>query len=361
MLFARILPILTTFFSLLIAAQASAVELPDDAEVEEFMRQAHVPGLAIAWLTGGEVVDVRYYGVSDIDLGEPVTDNTVFEAASLTKPMLAYMAVSLNDEGRINLDRPLAETWQSPRVTDTEYYPMLTPRLILSHRTGMPNWAGDPRDPETWEAIPFKWPPGEAFGYSGEAYMLLQAYMAAETGETFGGFFDCVLAGDMYGTALDHVPDGAVPAYGHDGKGQKGFRSRTLDVASAPGGAYSALTSAADYARFVSRVCRGEGLGPEAHRAMLKPQGPVEEKSSVYWALGWGVVPDGGKPIYFHWGDNDVFKAFVAFRGDSCDGVVYFANAQGGLKLIGPLAGPVVGDLSPVIDWLGYGAPGDVD
>ena len=94
---------------------------------------------------------------------------------------------------------------------------------------------------------------------------------------------------------------------------------------------------------------------------MLQPQGPVEEKSSVYWALGGGVVADEVKPIYFHWGDNDVFKAFVAFRGDSCDGIVYFANAYGGLKLIGPLTQPVVGDLSPAIDWLGYGAPGDGD
>lgn len=361
MLSVRNFPCLASILSLLCASQAMAGDVPVDSEIEELMRQTRVPGLAVAWLEGGEVKDIRHYGVSDIDLGEPVTDKTIFEAASLTKPMLAYMAVSLHDQGRVGLDRPLAETWQSPRVTDTDYYPMLTPRIILSHRTGMPNWAGDPRDPETWEAIPFKWPPGEAFGYSGEAYMLLQAYMASETGETFGGFFDKVLAEDMPMTALDHVPEGAVPAYGHDGKGKKGFRSRPLDVAPEPGGAYSALTSAADYARFAGRVCQGEGLSAAAHEEMLKPQGPVDEDSSVYWALGWGVVTGGDTPVYFHWGDNDVFKAFVAFRGDSCDGIVYFANAHGGLKLIGPLAESVVGDLSSAIEWLDYGTPGEGD
>ncbi|MEO1135751.1 MAG: hypothetical protein AAFW68_03945, partial [Pseudomonadota bacterium] len=79
------------------------------------------------------------------------------------------------------------------------------------------------------------------------------------------------------------------------------------------------------------------------------------EDAAISWALGWGVQVSTEPPIYFHWGDNGPFKSFTAFNPETRNGVVYFANGHNGLQLIEPLTTPVVGDVTPIADWLDYG------
>ncbi|WP_428409275.1 serine hydrolase domain-containing protein [Hyphococcus sp.] len=340
------------------SAAEQAPSAPSGPDIPALMSAAKVPGLAIAVIDDCKIDDVSYYGVADVETGEAIGPDTIFEGASLTKTIFTVIVNQLADEGVIDLDEPLAASFDYPRVTDQQAYATLTPRIILAHRSGFPNWASDPNDEETWGEIAFKNAPDEKFGYSGEAYQMLQAYVEAKTGESFETLFEERFGAMMPNTFLSAPEEGAALAFAHDDNGGK-EKGRPVRPSPRAGAAYSVLTNADDYAAFLVEVhCNGAGMSEEARAEMLRPQSPTDNER-ISWALGWGVQT--GEPefyfpkLYFHWGDNGQFKVFAAFNSETQDGVVYFANAKNGLKIIEPLAEPVIGDVTPMADWLDYG------
>ena len=339
-----------------IALAGCAQEQADKEDIPSLMSAANVSGLAIATIDDCQLDDIAYYGVDDVETGEAVDADTIFEGASLTKTIFSVIVNQLADEGVIDLDEPLAASFDYPRVTDKDAYAKLTPRIILEHRSGFPNWASDPLDQETWGEIAFKYPPDTKFGYSGEAYQLLQAFVEAKTGQSLDDLFEQRLGDVMAKTSLSASGTAAF-AFGHDKDGGK-EKGRAVKPSPRAGAAYSVLTNAEDYARFLVHLCDGAGMSEDARGDMLRPQSPTDD-DDISWALGWGVQLSGDAPIYFHWGDNEQFKAFAVFNTSSRDGVVFFANAMNGLKLIEPLAEPVVGDVTPIADWLDYGRVGE--
>lgn len=125
-----------------------------------------VPGLALGLINGGNVIGVAGSG-ERIAGGDPVSADTAFEAASLTKPVVTRLAIDLHRAGRLDFDAPLtlgrllADAGLDPR------FERLTPRHILSHRSGLPNWR------RTGEPLSFLSEPGYREHYSGEAFNLL--------------------------------------------------------------------------------------------------------------------------------------------------------------------------------------------
>lgn len=331
--------------------------------IAALLSEAQVPGLAVAYLKDCRVVRVATFGEADAETHAPVTERTAFEAASLSKPVFAYLVIRLVGEGRIDLKASIAERLAYPRIADQDTYAALTPQIVLSHRTGLPNWAGHAGDPERTDTLAFASAPGAAFGYSGEGYQLLQAYVAAVTGRSLEQLFRDHLGDAMlHSTYTSPLPSDVTPAYGHGEQGGKGG-GRAMIAPETPSAAFSLRTVAGDYGRFLGRVCRGEGLSGVARAEMLAPRSSVRgdewgadpsslEQAKLSWALGWGVQRLDGRAVYFHWGDNGAFKAFAAFDPDRRTGLVYFANGRGGLRLIEPLAAAVVGTMQPVVTWL---------
>jgi len=80
-----------------------------DVEIPALMEAGEVPGLSAALVRDGELVWSGAFGVQDSETGEPVTSRTIFQAASLTKQLLAYTALRLADRGVFDLDTPLAD------------------------------------------------------------------------------------------------------------------------------------------------------------------------------------------------------------------------------------------------------------
>ena len=83
------------------------------AIAQENMQREHVPGLAMAFIKNGELVMSQCLGIADTERGIPVSNETYFEAASLTKPFFGRLVFELADEGVIDLDRPLSEYEQA--------------------------------------------------------------------------------------------------------------------------------------------------------------------------------------------------------------------------------------------------------
>jgi CubicO group peptidase (beta-lactamase class C family) len=299
------------------------------------MERAGVPGLQLAYLEDGRVTMTGAFGYADTDTDRPVTENTVFEAASLSKPVFAYAVLRMVDRGEWDLDEPLWDVLEYERLAHDDRARVLTTRHVLTHTTGLPNWAwGDTR-------LDFQADPGERWGYSGEGFVYLQRAVEARTGlslEEVGSrevFEPLGMEGTHYVWVEGYDSLGAVP---HDELSFPAERRRP-ERGNAAG---SLHTTAADFGRFLEAVLAGEGLKPETRSAMLAAGADLtgaawgdeaEPKKHLFWGLGWGLQEGRRGTAFWQWGDQGTARGFVlAYPGDG-SGLVYFTNSQNGLAI----------------------------
>ena len=139
-------------------------------ELEGFVRELvdrhGVPGVAIGFVDRDGSTQTVTVGDRGDGRG-PVDHDSVFAAASLSKPVFAAGVMTLVDDGRLDLDRPLDDYLTEPYLASDERAGSITARMVLSHTTGFPNWRGD-------GPLFLRWSPGTRWGYSGEGYAYLQ-------------------------------------------------------------------------------------------------------------------------------------------------------------------------------------------
>ena len=319
------------------------------------MAEAGIPGVSIAVVEDGAVAWTGVYGLADVEDAVPVEPTTVFEAASLSKPVTAYVVLRLAERGLIDLDAPLWDVLPYDRLAHDPRARAITPRLVLTHRAGLPNWGGTPldlvADPDT------RW------GYSGEGFVYLQRAVEAVTGQTLA---DLARREVFEPLGMAHTEfvwrDGWTAATGYDLIGT----ARPLRQSGEANAAASLVTTAGDYARFLAAVLRGDGLAAETLQDALARQtdvpaaafdgdaGDADAAARLGWGLGWGVQASGGRRAIWHWGDNGAFRAFVVGDPDRRDGVVYLTNSENGLSLAEDLLA-AVSDVEPwAVRWLDY-------
>lgn len=302
------------------------------------MQTAAVPGLSLAVIRDFKVADVQAYGVCNTVMGEPVTPATVFQAASLTKPLAAYGALLLHQAGRLDLTQPLHEVLPHPDLADDPRAKRLTMAMVLSHTTGLPNW----RTMEPDKVLRIKREPGTAFEYSGEGYVYLQRVIEHLTGQPFDLYIaEQVLAPlgleDTCFVWSERFAGRTASTHGPDGKPEEPWRPLK------PNAAYTAHTTPADFARFMQAVMRGEGpLSPELARAMITPH--VQVRGAVSWGLGWGLTEG---QAFWQWGDNGGAKNFATGDPVPGNGVVIMTNGCRGLRICNRIVKAVLGQSSP--------------
>ena len=155
---------------------------PDESKedmIRAAMRKYRLPGVAIAIVEDGALVWEGAFGVTNVATGALVSNTTLFQAASLTKPVFAYIVLRLIDEGRIKLDDRLTDYYRPEDLSRSEWSEAITVRHVLTHQTGLPNWRpSDDRDAKLMPAFE----PGTAYSYSGEAFHWLQQACETITG-----------------------------------------------------------------------------------------------------------------------------------------------------------------------------------
>jgi CubicO group peptidase (beta-lactamase class C family) len=309
------------------------------------MDRALVPGLCLTVLDKGRLGPTRAFGVKNRTTREPVSERTIFEGCSLGKPVFAYAVLTLVAEGRFELDRPLVsyvpETelereFFHAKITD-ERVRRITARMVLSHRTGFPNW----REGET---LPLLFDPGARFGYSGEGFVFLQTVVEKITGVRANAFvsqrvFDPLGMTDSSFVWRDaHEARAASP---HSLWGAAGpNRRRTKENV-----AGSLLTTSRDYALFLLALLDGPGLSDELRRETLRSQTALTP--GLDWGLGVALETAGSGHYIWHWGDNPGFKCFFLVSREDRSGFVYFANGDSGLSLAPELGLRSVGPRHP--------------
>ncbi len=130
--------------------------------ISESMQEKKVLGLAMSLISHGDVIHTSTHGITNDLSQDPVQLQTKFEAASLTKPLFAYLILLLRDHGLIDLDVPVAEYLPDYEISQDSRYKQITPRIVLSHGSGFANWSKKP--------VAIHFDPGSQFQYSGEAY-----------------------------------------------------------------------------------------------------------------------------------------------------------------------------------------------
>lgn len=321
-----------------------------DQLVPSLLAEHHVPGLAIALIRDRQLVWSKGYGLraaastGATASAEAVTPDTVFEAASMSKPILALLAMQLVDAGRLELDRPVAAYGPEVRVPDLPGKRLVTARMLLAHTSGYPNWR--PGGEEREGPLPLLFQPGARFGYSGEGIFYLQRRMELISGQPLDRMAQRSLFEPL---GLRHSDFGWTPhigarqATGHREDGSAQRPSKYLH----PNAAYTLYTTANDYARLLVEVMkagRGESslLSRAAVQQMLGHQvavggrEPIErpgeaQGQAVYWGLGWSLNTTAQGDIAHHSGANSTgFRSFSQFSTTRGSGLVILTNgAQG--------------------------------
>jgi len=329
------------------AQQPSAKQAISDLErdIPALLQQADVPGLSIALIHDGKIAWTGAFGIANAKTKKPVTKTTVFEAASLSKPVFAYGVMKLVDKGMLNLDSPLNKyLGNNYDVVGDDRINLITARHILSHTSGFPNW----RENDDSKDLRIHFTPGSKWSYSGEGMVYLSKVVEKITGIAFEDYMQQEVLRPLGMTSSSYIWQDrydTLKAYRHDILGELTGRNQPQNLHDTTGAtsphtpvretgnaAASLVTTAEDYARFIVAVMDGKGLKRSTWEQMLTPQIRVTPKyPPIAWGLGWGLeTMDEGK-YFWHWGDNGDSKAYITAFLPKKDAVVYFADGSNGL------------------------------
>lgn len=345
------------------AAVAVVDRTPEDSVIAELKRripdlmtQHAVPGLSIALVRGNSVDWSAGFGRTQASDGTPVTDRTVFEAASLSKPVFAFLVLRLAERGRFDLDAPLQQYAPLPDGANSRLRDV-TARHALTHTTGLPNWVRD-------DSLRLDHAPGTRWQYSGEGFVLLQHAVEhltdtplPELAETW--VFDPL--GMTQSSYRWRSSYDTTTAIGHDTSGVPQDKIRpSAETVDQYGAAATLHTTARDYARFLRAVLsdsptadsNGEPLLSDSLRqAMIMPAVDVEPDLDLWWGLGWGLQTLTDETWFFHWGSNPHFRAFAMGNRDRNRAFVVFTNGAQGLELMDEVAAIVTGRDHPLFSF----------
>lgn len=329
-----------------------------------------VKGLALALIDGGEVVHVAAYGLRSVEQGLALEKDTVMYGASLTKTLMAVLALQLVDEGRLELDRPVVEylarpLWEYEDHVDLagdERCALLSTRHLLSHTTGFANF----RWLEPDQLLRFHRAPGERYGYSGEGFYVLQTLLEQGLGldleaEARRRFFEPL---GMTRTSLAWRADFSADladGYRLDGS------LEPHDERSRPSAAGSMDTTIADQARFWAALARGELLSPAMQAELLRPQLPITSRAqfptldeavdargpALGLAAGLGLVvfDDPTGRAWFKGGHNDSTGNLVIGQEPARRVLVLLSNSVRAERIYPALARFVLGETSMPFWW----------
>jgi len=326
--------------------------------IPELMKEATIPGLSIAVIRDGKLLWTKAFGVKSTKTNEPVTEDTIFEAASLTKPFFAYAAMKMVESGELSLDRPLYEYLPREKIEQGlghsldlegfrgDWFRKITARMVLSHSSGLPHG-------ERGKPFPIFFEPGTKYRYSADGYFYLQQVMEHLKGQTLDALMQKMAIEPLGMTASRMVWQERYEkeaAVGHDVLGETDgkFRKRTEAHAGA-----TLYTTAKDYAQFVMAMMNDIGLKPETIQEMLRPQ--IDVSKDVYWGLGFGLERNPNGDAFWQWGDYGIFRNYVVGYKKQKIGLVYLTNSFNGLSIGQDLVRAAIGGgKEPAIAFLGY-------
>lgn len=379
--------------------------IPNDtmiSRLEDLFKKRNVAGASFAILEEGEVAWSQSFGFRNTNTQDPITNNTLFQVASLSKPIFAYIVMNMIEQGRIKLDDRLSDYVRPIGYSGTPWSRAITVRHVLTHQTGLPNWR------ERSEGVPLEpaVEPGTGYSYSGEAYSWLQEVVEAIENASLNeaasrylfapaGLEDMAFLWlpdrdhrEVFGHSLDasgqNVPDALqfsreygsqvnriATRWGRELSSLRQADIRTINkviewptgssladkpewlwrlpdyaLANSPS---SARATASDYARFLALMLPGRNqpaglISDEARKFMLTPQSERPDQPNMPSGIGWGLERFQGRLYYQHWGRNGPnYTALSLADPETKRGIVAMANSETGGPFIDEAATMLTG------------------
>jgi CubicO group peptidase (beta-lactamase class C family) len=309
--------------------QQKTIRLPGEETIKSWMAEHKVPIVGIGIIEGGRIKQVKLLG--ELDNGTPAPTNTFFNVASITKPVVAVLTLTLVSRGQWELDEPLAAWWVDPDVAADPRHQKLTTRHVLSHQTGFPNW----RWQEPSKKLAFTFEPGSQVKYSGEGMEYLRRALEHKFKKSLDQLSDSLLFKPlgMNNTRYywDETTDEALYAGKHDEEG----KAYEMDKWSEPNAANLILTTVEDYCKFGVAVMKGSGLSKPVFAQMITPQSKLPSGKNLAFGLGWLLVKNlsNGEYALNHGGHNPGLHTVVVLLPESGRGIVVLTNGQNGDKV----------------------------
>lgn len=300
----------------------------DANETNRWLKQQHILALGIGYIEHGELKQLSVFG--ELEAGKPAPQHTIWNVASLTKPVTALVALKLINKGKWNLDEPLSNYYTDPDIAENPFSKKLTTRMVLSHQTGFPNWRAD--------TLSFNFEPGTSYHYSGEGYEYLRKALESKFGKSF----------DQLATRLIFKPlkmkhtcffwnskvDETAFAKWHTKTGERYPTYKNKK----PNAADDLLTTVEDYLKFMLHILNGAGLSDQLQREMVAEQ--VRVNPYKHFGLGWCIDENINSQNDFalvHGGNDIGVHTIVFLIPHTKNGLLIFTNSDNGTAAFEPV------------------------
>ena len=305
------------------------------------MDSLNIPGLSIAIINDGKIAYHKNFGYANKEKKLPITNKTIFEGASLSKSVFASFVMTYVEEGKLDLDKPLYQYLPYPDIEHDNRYKKITARMVLSHRSGFPNW----RENESGKKLIIKFEPGTDYNYSGEGYQYLAMVLKHILKTDWNGLeaaFQKRIAKPLklkHTTFIedDYALKNKAEPYKNNGdwidltKDYWYRKDKGLFVS-----ASSIRTEPIDFSKWMIGMMNKKILSENSYQELFKHHSSLskpEAETQLYYTLGFTTASKPFTTTYFHGGSNDGFTCFYLMDVDKKNGYVLFTNSENGETL----------------------------
>jgi CubicO group peptidase (beta-lactamase class C family) len=321
-----------------VASESVGLAEPVDALIVAELQKRQIPGLALVVVQEGKAIKVQGYGWANVELNAPVTPETVFPLASVSKQFIAAGVLVLVQEGKLELDEKLSrylpgtpEAWQE-----------ITLRQLLTHTAGLVR-----DDPLGMHVVPTERAlfqsvaelkldaaPGTQWAYSNLGYNLLSLVIQEATGERWDRFLGGQIFAPLGMAATRRFSLTAVVPNRAAGYVRVQGELRNASIAARDLAAGGLVTTASDLARWAVALDTDTPLRPASRSAMwtpgrLKDGSPARARGSGGYGFGWMVASVEGHRLLAHGGSRPGYTAYLARYPDDSLTVALLSNLGG--------------------------------
>jgi CubicO group peptidase (beta-lactamase class C family) len=322
--------------AMLLAGQACAATGPAGSTMNKLdtfaaseMQQQKIPGMAVVIVQRGEVVAAKGYGYANVELGVPVTSETIFQAGSLGKQFTAVAVMLQVEEGKLALDDSITKYFPTAPAT----WRPITVRQLLTHTSGIPDFVTEAEHPkpgvqaidyrrdyteaqleEMAFSLPLAFEPGSRWSYSNTGYVLLGILVHKVSGKFYGDvlqervFTPLGMKTTRIISEADIVPNRAAGYRLVNGEiRNQEWVAPSLNT-TADGSLY---LSALDLIAWEKALRAGALLKPASWAQVYSPVTLNSGKSYPY-GFGWAIGESAGRPWYYHGGTWQGFRTYIS-------------------------------------------------
>ncbi|NHJ48587.1 MAG: serine hydrolase [Asgard group archaeon] len=329
------------------------------------LEKSDAEGLSISLIRDAKIIWEGGFGFKNKVEKTLITPETIFEVASLSKPVVAYLALKAVEEGVLDLDKSLTEYFSKPYLENEPSLKQITARHVLTHTTGFPNWGEVRGSPKIF------FTPGERFSYSGEGFMYLQKTLETIYGKSLEVLSQEKLFRPMGLENVSFIWRNDIEKLSATGYLKDGTIRKWKPLEASAAG--SLHMSATNYAHFVLSLIDPKTdikyqLSQKSLNDMFKPWIPVNDKGLsnnhniplsgisesdvVFWGLGWGLEKVGEDFNIWHWGNNSSFHNLIFVNLKTKSGFVLMSNSEKTPLIWNELMEIIFEGEHPGFDWL---------